>query len=569
MASNLPESPGQSPATVATPNSCPASPSASQPHQELQSEYLQRDASDGSSSPTEETLGGAEDNDTCTLDCEVGVQQDKTKTMRRSVSNKSITAMNHGFIGRMRRSPNFILFTVFLALFIDMATYGIIVPIIPFIVSDRAQGGAADTGLLLAIYAIGILMSAPLFGVLGDHFVSRRVPMLIGLVGMIVSTVLFMVAHNFYMFLLARLLQGVAAGSVWTLGLALISDVFPAHTLGVQMGKALVGYTLGLMMGPPLGGFLYERGGYQAPFIFCCVITLIDFGCRALIIEEREEIVKALREQGKREEAIEEEAEVVALRKKEREEERTSFWKLIKNKRLLACVVVTACNAFVFSGAEPTLPLYLASNFTLTSERIGFVFMSFSLPSLTAPLLGALSDRFGARVVCLVSLTICAGAVVTASFARDSLPLMIVLFVLIGTAGTAILTPVLGELSAVVRTTGTGDGFARAYAMFNMAFSIGVLVGPVVCGIVYEHFGFQAICYTMSGVLLVAMPVVALWFGGAKQKREDIERYKEDEARRASALHAMKRSKYSVDFAVVSDEENPAAPCSPRSEKIE
>ncbi|KAF9946937.1 hypothetical protein BGZ70_002950, partial [Mortierella alpina] len=98
-----------------------------------------------------------------------------------------------------------------------MATYGIIVPIIPFIVSDRAQGGAADTGLLLAIYAIGILMSAPLFGVLGDHFVSRRVPMLIGLVGMVVSTVLFMVAHNFYMFLLARLLQGVAAGSVWTL----------------------------------------------------------------------------------------------------------------------------------------------------------------------------------------------------------------------------------------------------------------------------------------------------------------------------------------------------------------
>ncbi len=154
------------------------------------------------------------------------------------------------------------------------------------------------------------------------------------------------------------------------------------------MGKALVGYTLGLMMGPPLGGFLYERGGYQAPFIFCCIITLVDFGCRAMIIEEREEIVKALREQGKRQEAIEEEAEVVALRKKEREEERTSFWKLIKNKRLLACVVVTACNAFVFSGAEPTLPLYLASNFTLTSERIGFVFMSFSLPSLTAPLLG-------------------------------------------------------------------------------------------------------------------------------------------------------------------------------------
>lgn len=212
--------------------------------------------------------------------------------------------------------------------------------------------------------------------------------MLIGLVGMLISTALFMVASNFYVFLAARLLQGVAGGSVWTLGLALITDVFPAHTLGVQMGKALVGYTLGLMMGPPLGGLLYEQGGYQAPFLFVCVITLIDFGCRALIIEEREEIVKALKEQGKQEEANEELAEVVALRKKEREENATSFWRLLQNKRLLACVVVTACNAFVFSGAEPTVPLHLAATFNMTSGKIGLVFMAFSLPTLTAPFSG-------------------------------------------------------------------------------------------------------------------------------------------------------------------------------------
>jgi MFS family permease len=80
-------------------------------------------------------------------------------------------------------------------------------------------------------------MASPLFGVLGDCFVSRRAPMLIGLVGMLISTALFMVATNFYVFLLARLLQGVAGGSVWTLGLAFIIDIFPAKTLGVQMGK--------------------------------------------------------------------------------------------------------------------------------------------------------------------------------------------------------------------------------------------------------------------------------------------------------------------------------------------
>ncbi|KAF9181737.1 hypothetical protein BGZ50_005337 [Haplosporangium sp. Z 11] len=472
-------------------------------------------------------------------------------TLRRSTSSKSITVKNHGCFVRLRRSPNFILFTVFLALFVDMATYGIIVPIIPFIISDKVNGGATDTGLLLAIYAIGILISAPLFGVLGDRFVSRRIPMLIGLVGMLLSTALFMLGTNFYVFLTARLLQGVAGGSVWTLGLALITDVFPAHTLGLQMGKALVGYTLGLMMGPPLGGILYERGGYQAPFIFCFVITLIDFICRALIIEEREEVVKALRLQGMQEEAMEEKAEVVALRKKERQEDQTSFWKLIKNKRLLGCVIVTACNAFVFSGAEPTVPLHLATTFDLTSERIGLVFMAFSLPTLTAPISGALSDRFGAKIVCLVSLVACGASVIVLGLLESSLPMIILLFTIIGTTGTAILTPVLGELSAVVRTTGTGDGFARAYAIFNMAFSIGVLVGPIVCGLVYEHLGFQRLCFTMSASLFLGIPIAALWFGGQAQRRRDLEKYEEDEAKMKPGLpqQRLTRSKYSFQFA--------------------
>ncbi|KAF9351201.1 hypothetical protein BGX26_010750 [Mortierella sp. AD094] len=484
--------------------------------------------------------------------------------MRRFASNISITVKKRGCFGRLRRSPNFILFTVFLALFVDMATYGIIVPILPFIISEQVHGGATDTGLLLAVYAIGILISSPLFGVLGDYFVSRRIPMLIGLVGMIVSTVLFMLATNFYMFLLSRLLQGVAGGSVWTLGLALITDVFPAHTLGVQIGKALVGYTLGLMMGPPLGGLLYEHGGYQAPFLFCCIITLIDFACRALIVEELEEVVKALREQGLKDEASEEEAELVAMRRKERMEERTSFWKLIKNKRLFGCIIVTACNAFAFSGAEPTVPLHLAKTFSLTSERIGLVFMAFSLPTLTAPLSGALSDRFGARAICTVSLVLCGGAIASAGLSQYSLEMIIFLFTVIGTTGTAVLTPVLGELSAVVRMTGSGDGFARAYAMFNMTFSIGVLVGPVVCGVVYERFGFTALSLTMAGAMFVGIPVAMSCLGGSEQKKRDLAKYKEDEERRANSLQQRSRSRHDA----IVDEEEAAMKLSPRGDDI-
>ncbi|KAK3812174.1 MAG: major facilitator superfamily domain-containing protein [Benniella sp.] len=388
--------------------------------------------------------------------------------LRRTESNVSITLKKRGWFGQLRRSPNFILFTVFLALFVDMATYGIIVPILPFIVSDKINGGATDTGLMLGVYSIGILMASPLFGVLGDYFVSRRVPMLIGLVGMLISAALFMVATNFYVFLLARLLQGVAGGS---------------H------------------------------------------------------------------------EASAEEAELVAMRRQERLEGSTSFWKLIKNKWLLGCVIVTACNGFAFSGAEPTVPLHLASTFNLTSERIGLVFMSFSLPPLTAPLSGALSDKFGAKVVCVVSLVLCAGSIIAGGLLQNSLPMIIFLFTIIGTTGIAILAPVLGELSAVVRTTGTGDGSARAYAMFNMAFSIGVLVGPVVCGIVYENFGFMYLSLAMASVLILAVPVAIVCLGELEQKKLDLALAKEEEDRKAMMRESLKKSKYNIEFDGVASEE--------------
>lgn len=171
---------------------------------------------------------------------------------------------------------------------------------------------------------------------------------------------------------------------------------------------------------------------------------------------------------------------------------------------------------------------------------------------IVIPLLtGALSDRFGAKIIVLVSLIVCGTCAATLGLLQNSLTMIVVIFTLLGVTGTSVLTPVLGELSAVVRITGQGDGFARAYAIFNMAFSIGVLVGPVASGLIYEHFGFQTMCFVMSGMLFLAVPATALWIGGLAQKKRDLAKYKEDEERRwgpGGQRPIMSRSKYSLDF---------------------
>ncbi|RUS18365.1 hypothetical protein BC938DRAFT_476009, partial [Jimgerdemannia flammicorona] len=113
----------------------------------------------------------------------------------------------------------------------------------------------------------------------GDRFLTRRFPMLMGMLGMILSTIL-VLSNYYWLLLIARFAQGVSATCVWTLGLSLIADIIRALELGVEMGKIMVSYSVGLLAGPPIGG------GPKAPFIFSTILA-DDFIFRLLVVEKR------------------------------------------------------------------------------------------------------------------------------------------------------------------------------------------------------------------------------------------------------------------------------------------
>jgi MFS family permease len=119
---------------------------------------------------------------------------------------------------------------VALALFIDTLVYGIAVPILGSILSAIGRS-SSDLGVLFGSYAIGLLTSAPIAGVISDR-IGRRIPMVVGLLGMGVSSILFSFAESFWQLLVARILQGVSGGISWSVGLSMIADVYPSDQLG-------------------------------------------------------------------------------------------------------------------------------------------------------------------------------------------------------------------------------------------------------------------------------------------------------------------------------------------------
>ncbi|KAI1316719.1 hypothetical protein EDD11_009535 [Mortierella claussenii] len=172
-----------------------------------------------------------------------------------------------------------------MALFTDMVVYGVVVPILPIIVKERLGGTSSDVGLLFACYAIGLLASTPFFAILSDKYQNRRIPMMVGMLGLAVATVGFSLASNYWVLIMARIGQGSAGGASWTIGLGMLADVYPPDNLGVVMGATMMANSIGFMLGPMVGAYFYEYHGYKAPFVFCAALAVLDFLCIVFIAE--------------------------------------------------------------------------------------------------------------------------------------------------------------------------------------------------------------------------------------------------------------------------------------------
>lgn len=131
-----------------------------------------------------------------------------------------------------------------------------------------------------------------LFGYFADQCKLRRVPFVIGLLALLLSTGLFVVARSFPVLVIARSLQGLSAAAVWVVGLAIIADSVPSERVGEVMGQTTIGLTWGFLFGPLIGGIIYEKFGFYATFAIPAVLIVLDVALRFALIEQPSTYIK-------------------------------------------------------------------------------------------------------------------------------------------------------------------------------------------------------------------------------------------------------------------------------------
>ncbi|QQE79242.1 MFS transporter [Alicyclobacillus sp. SO9] len=110
--------------------------------------------------------------------------------------------------------------------------------------------------LLFATYAFVLVPSSLLFGQLSDRF-GRKKMLLSGVVTAAVGTLIFAIAHETWMLLLGRAIQGLCVGILNGSAIAMLAELRPGHRKGASFA-ASVAIAFGTAAGPLISGIVAE-----------------------------------------------------------------------------------------------------------------------------------------------------------------------------------------------------------------------------------------------------------------------------------------------------------------------
>ena len=345
-----------------------------------------------------------------------------------------------------------------LAFHVDMLLYYLLVPLLPRYARELHLN-PMEVGILFGSYAVALLLATFPVAILTDRY-GRRMPMLWGLAGLAVTTLVFAVSKQYWLLVLARSLQGMAGAATWLPGMALLADHFPTESRGRAMGTAFAAANLGVLIGPPLSGLLDQHLGPSAPFLLGAGLVALDAAGRAFLLPEVEPV------RGPR----------LPLRQ------------LLSNPVIRLFAGAMALGSALWGLLESTLPLDLDRRFALTPSGIGLCFAASALAhTFTSPLMGQLSDRIGRVRVLRMGLVLC--LVLLPLPALLSRPWMVVLAMMgLGSTASFIMSPCSPAVADQVEKQGS-QSFASAFSILNLAYSVGLMLGPLIGGALVQGLG--------------------------------------------------------------------------------
>lgn len=379
---------------------------------------------------------------------------------------------------RRPRLP-FVIYVLALGTFLMLTTEFLVAGILPEI-ADDLRVSVARAGLLITVFAVGMVVGAPLMAMLTLRL-PRRQTLILALVVFAIGHVIVALGFNFEMLLLARFLTALATGAFWAVAAVVATRAAGPGMAARAMGLVNAGGMLATVIGVPLGALIGQLTGWRGAFWALAVLAMAAIAL----------IARHVPHEAQHHQSVSIRSELSALRS-------GRLW-----LALAACATTTGGVLAAYSYISPLL----TDQARVPAALVPLVLTGFGVGSLAGSILGG---RFGdahphvttiaapaaTTVILLVVCLLSGSSVLTAA-----------LVVLLGLFGLG-ANPVL--VSLAVRFAGHAPTLGSSLSV--SAFNTGTAVGSWLAGLaLVSPLGATGPAVVGTGIVAVTLlPTIAL-----------------------------------------------------------
>lgn len=342
--------------------------------------------------------------------------------------------------------------------------------------------GFGTASLAITFYMVPFIIVQIFSGSIAQLFDTRKA-LLFGFGTYVLGCVACGLSHNPAAFFFSRAVQGLGAGFLTPIIMALIGELVPEQHVGKAMGGLGVAYTIGVTLGPLFSGIIEVSYGWPFFFYFLAVLAFTA-GMLYMISSSP------------------------AGQRKEPGGALLDILPVLRQALMRPGVLYLSLAAFslffAYIGIMTFTADYLKSIVQLPSDQVGAVLSITGLSGIiVSPLAGFLGDRFGRQVVFLAGTAIVVASIFLMLILSYSLVTYFSLFLFLGT-GAATAWTSLNTMAVQVSTSMRKP----VTSIYNATKFAGYGVAPAVLSIVYGAFHLTGIRYSCMAAVVVSSLLV-------------------------------------------------------------
>ncbi|WP_309130982.1 MFS transporter [Brevibacterium sp.] len=366
-----------------------------------------------------------------------------------------------------------LIYVLAIGVFLMGTTEFIVAGILPEIATDLGVG-VADAGLMITVFAIGMIIGTPLMAI-ATLKLQRRLALSLALVVFAIGHVVVALTSSFPLILGMRFVTALATGAFWA-----VSAVVAAKAVGPRLSSKALGIVLGggmlaNVIGVPLGAFAGQAIGWRGPFWALALLALIAVLpiLKQVPVDPAEGPVPSVH------------AEIAGLRD-------LRIW-LVLGGAAIVCGSSLAAYSFIS-------PL-LTENTGMAASTVPLVLLAYGLGALIGSNLGGALGTHRPYGVLFTAAAVTLLVLVGLALFSHSVFATVALVFLLGLFGMA-TNPIL-----IGKAVGYADEAPTlASALATSAFNVGTAVGSWVAGFALES------ALGATGPVVVGAAIAALYF---------------------------------------------------------